>query len=178
MVPVEPWLPRLTKRTPTKVRKPDIRRAALLALVGIGSAAVAAGGVRSLYTPTEAGAIPEPPVTPSRVMRPRSMPLVTAPPAFTRHPLTSPTPSVENPSTSRQRAATYYGHLIIDSVPRGALVLINQQQAGVTPLELQRYPVGSHAVWVQGEAHRRWSAGVRVTANTITRVMATLEATR
>ncbi len=72
-------------------------------------------------------------------------------------------------------AGRFRGRLIVDSEPRGATVLINQEKAGVTPLDLSRYPAASYAVWVEHPGYRRWSAGVLVPANRVTRVKARLQ---
>jgi hypothetical protein len=70
--------------------------------------------------------------------------------------------------------ARFHGRLIVTSEPNGATVLINQRPVGVTPLELSRFPASSYAVWVQHEGYHRWTAGVRVPANAVTRVRAHL----
>ena len=64
----------------------------------------------------------------------------------------------------------FKGHLVVDSVPAGARVLINQQPAGVTPLQLTDYPAGSYAVWVEHEGYERWTAGIRIQAHTTTHI--------
>ena len=84
---------------------------------------------------------------------------------------------VTQQSRSRQpvSAPRFRGHLIVDSEPRGASVMINQRLVGTTPLELSRYPASSYAVWVQQDGYRPWSAGVRVPADKVTRVHARLQ---
>ena len=72
------------------------------------------------------------------------------------------------------KAPLFTGTLIVDSVPRGATVLINQRPAGTTPLQMTDYAVGSYAVWVELDGFQRWTAGVRVAADTITRLGPTL----
>jgi hypothetical protein len=72
----------------------------------------------------------------------------------------------------------FRGRLIIDSEPRGASVMINQRLVGTTPLELSRYPASSYAVRVEHEGYQRWSAGVLVPADKVTRVHARLQKTR
>ncbi|HKY21580.1 MAG TPA: PEGA domain-containing protein [Vicinamibacterales bacterium] len=108
-----------------------------------------------------------------------------------------PAPSIPTPSTSsraRPRAASaapersrsasasippiFKGHLIVDSEPPGATVLVNQRPVGVTPLDLGPHPTGSYAVWVQHEGYERWTAGVLVPASKVTRVKAELRKAR
>ena len=106
----------------------------------------------------------------------------TAPPAES-----SSAPAVERPKPAppltpqRSRAqhpvtaTRFRGHLIIDSEPRGASVMINQRLVGITPLELSRFPASSYAVRVQQDGYERWSAGVLVPADKVTRVHARLQ---
>jgi hypothetical protein len=70
--------------------------------------------------------------------------------------------------------ATFTGQLIVDSVPTGATVLINQRPVGRTPLHLTDYPAGSYAIWVERDGYERWTAGVRVQADTTTHIRPSL----
>ena len=72
----------------------------------------------------------------------------------------------------------FRGHFVVDSVPAGATVLINQRPAGTTPLHLAEYPAGSYAVWVELEGYERWTAAVRVQANRTTSIRPLLLPTR
>ena len=74
-------------------------------------------------------------------------------------------------------ARAFAGTLIVDSVPQGATVLINQRNAGVTPLRLQNHPAGSYAVRVELNGFERSTAVVRVAAETTTRINPTLRLT-
>ena len=85
----------------------------------------------------------------------------------------------------RQRVATnggsqprapskFKGSLVIDSVPQGATVLINQSRVGVTPLRLDDYPAGSYALWVQRDGYERWTTAVLVPADRVTQVTSKL----
>ena len=53
--------------------------------------------------------------------------------------------------------------------------MINQRLVGTTPLELSPYPASSYAVSVQQDGYHRWSAGVLVPADKVTRVHARLQ---
>ena len=79
-------------------------------------------------------------------------------------------PRHDRRSSGTEGAPGFNGTLIVESVPAGATVLINQRPAGVTPLRLPNYPAGSYAVWVEREGFQRWTAGVRVPADTTTLV--------
>ena len=83
-------------------------------------------------------------------------------------------PRPEPRATGSANAPAYRGTLIVDSVPRGATVLINQRRAGTTPLRVQNHAAGSHAVWVELNGFQRWTSGVHVAADTTTRVSPTL----
>ena len=71
----------------------------------------------------------------------------------------------------------YKGDFVVDSVPAGATVLINQRPAGTTPLHLEDYPAGSYAVWVELEGYERWTAAIRVQANRTTNIRPLLSST-
>ena len=76
-------------------------------------------------------------------------------------------------ATSKNAAtqkASFKGHLVVDSVPAGATVLINQRPAGTTPLHVTDYPAGSYAVWIERDGYQRWTAGVLVQADKTTRI--------
>ena len=162
----------------------------LLASIAIGTAVLTAGGMRSFYAarqanhavisparlepatklvPLPAVAIETAPVAPVQ-----TLPAVTGSPRAIRSAVVAPK---SRPSPLRA-ANIYRGRLVVDSIPRGATVFINQQQVGVTPLELPRHPAGSSAIWVQQKGYQRWTAGVLVPAGRTTRVTARLENTQ
>ena len=66
------------------------------------------------------------------------------------------------------------GELIVASQPEGAMVLINNEYAGQTPLVVRAMDIGSRAVRLRLEGYEPWSRGVRVVANESTRVTADL----
>jgi hypothetical protein len=68
----------------------------------------------------------------------------------------------------------FVGTLSITSVPSGAAVSINGNPAGVTPLRLPRQRAGSMAVQIARDGFERWSSSVRVPADQLTQVTATL----
>ena len=105
------------------------------------------------------------PITPAAVRAPALRPRATA---------RNVEPRPERRAMSSAKAPAFTGVLIVDSVPRGAAVTMNQKPLGVTPLRLPAHPAGSYAIWVEHEGFERWTAGVRVAANTTTRVNPTL----
>lgn len=69
----------------------------------------------------------------------------------------------------------YHGSLVIRSEPRGALVSVDGQVVGATPLLLKGIRAGSRVVRIESEGYERWSSGARVVANQETAVLATLQ---
>jgi hypothetical protein len=68
----------------------------------------------------------------------------------------------------------FLGSLAVSSSPPGAQVFVNGVPVGLTPLLLSSMPVGSRAVRVELDGHRRWSSAVRIVADERTRVEAKL----
>ena len=159
------------------------RRIVVLIAVTLGSAVLAASAVRSFLTAREMDArIPKvartetPTLLVSRPLAPRALGPPVMPSPNSRQIAARARSST--PATPYRPTTPYRGHLSIDSVPRGATVFINQQRVGITPMDLPRQPAGSYAVWVQREGYRRWTAGVLVPSNRVTRVTAKLETMR
>lgn len=73
-------------------------------------------------------------------------------------------------------ARPFIGTLSIRSVPSGASVWVDQKPMGATPLVGLQIHAGSHAIRIDHAGFRRWSAAVRVPANTRTEVAAKLDA--
>jgi len=71
----------------------------------------------------------------------------------------------------------FVGSLTIESDPIGAVVYVNQERVGFTPIVLQELRAGSHAVWVESDGYQRWSAGVLVPADKQTKLVVTLHPT-
>jgi hypothetical protein len=78
------------------------------------------------------------------------------------------------PNRTRAPEPPFRGALMMNSKPEGAMVFINGEPVGSTPLVLKGLPVGSRAVRIEAEGYQPWSASVRVTANQQTQVMAAL----
>lgn len=83
-------------------------------------------------------------------------------------------------ASPRQRgvavARPFIGTLSIRSVPSGASVWVDQKPMGSTPLVGLRIRAGSHAIRIEHAGFQKWSAAVRVPADTRTDVAATLDA--
>ncbi|HUL71877.1 MAG TPA: PEGA domain-containing protein [Vicinamibacterales bacterium] len=69
----------------------------------------------------------------------------------------------------------FVGTLVVESEPAGATVFINQEPVGQTPLTLPDLRAGSRAVWVESAGYQRWTAGVLVPADKLTRINVKLE---
>ena len=67
------------------------------------------------------------------------------------------------------------GALVVESRPEGAAVLIDGREAGTTPLSLSDVPAGSHAVRIERDGYRIWTAAVKISAGEQNRVTASLE---
>jgi hypothetical protein len=182
---VRPYAIAFRSRPPETVDK--VRLSLLLAIViATGGAAIAmhalrsVDGVRPTTSVAQPGATAATPlaVTASTPLTP-TVPVVGVP-QVTATRILDTAPVVQSRGTTVNRpargaaSARFNGRLIITSEPTGATVLINQRPVGVTPLDLSRYPASSYAVWVQQEGYQRWTAGVSVPANAVTRVRAQL----
>jgi hypothetical protein len=71
--------------------------------------------------------------------------------------------------------AAALGTLIVDSRPQGAAVFVDGRPAGHTPLSLPDVRVGSHAVRIERDGYRIWTASVSISAGEPNRVTASLE---
>jgi hypothetical protein len=76
------------------------------------------------------------------------------------------------------RASRFIGTLVISSVPSGAVVLIDRQKMGVTPIQFSELPAGNHLVWLEQEGYERWTSSVSVPADKVTQIAPRLEITR
>jgi serine/threonine-protein kinase len=72
-------------------------------------------------------------------------------------------------------AGGFFGALYVDSRPRGATVLLDGKNIGVTPMSLAEVPIGSHVVRVELAGKRPWMSTTTVTAGQTARVTMSLE---
>jgi hypothetical protein len=87
-------------------------------------------------------------------------------------------PQPSSPASAPAASATtgqFAGALTVDSRPQGAAVFIDGKLAGATPLRVPAVPAGEHAVRLEREGYRRWTASVRIVASGQNRVTASLE---
>ena len=84
-------------------------------------------------------------------------------------------PEPRRPSVSR---SPFSGTIYVDSLPRGARVLIDGRQMGTTPARIPDIAIGSHVVRLELADHRAWTTSTRVTAGEETRVSGSLERIR
>jgi hypothetical protein len=74
----------------------------------------------------------------------------------------------------RPVAASYRSSLRVESTPGGAIVYLNNQPAGTTPLSLDGIPVGSRVVRLELPGYERWSSAITIISNEAARVRAEL----
>jgi hypothetical protein len=70
---------------------------------------------------------------------------------------------------------TSSGSLVIDSLPSGAKVFIDERLVGTTPVLVPEVAVGEHAVRLARDGYQTWSSSVRVVSGERNRVTASLE---
>lgn len=78
-------------------------------------------------------------------------------------------------SPAENRGLAFVGTLVIDSVPRGAVVMVDYREVGVTPMRLSNLNAGRYAVWLVRDGYSRWTDAVVVPASKVTHVSARLE---
>jgi hypothetical protein len=117
----------------------------------------------------------------NEVARPSQATRVVATPV-TRKPVAKPPPqaaSTPTDATTKEGATVatvqFVGDLEVSSEPSGATVYIDTTPVGETPLSLEKIRAGSRVLWVVRDGYVRWTRGVLVPANKLTRVSATLE---
>ena len=67
------------------------------------------------------------------------------------------------------------GPLTVESRPPGAKVFLDGQLVGTTPLSLPTVPAGDHALHLDLDGYRRWSAAIRIVPTAKNRVAASLD---
>jgi serine/threonine-protein kinase len=67
------------------------------------------------------------------------------------------------------------GALTVDSRPAGARVFLDGKAVGTTPMSATDVPAGDHAIRLEHDGYRQWSASVRITPGEQSRVTASLE---
>jgi hypothetical protein len=72
-------------------------------------------------------------------------------------------------------ATRYSASLTVDSRPTGAVVFIDGKRIGMTPMALDAFATGTHAVRLELDGYKPWTASVRVVAGEKNRVAASLE---
>jgi PEGA domain/Protein kinase domain len=78
----------------------------------------------------------------------------------------SPAPSLAGP---------YTGLLVVESLPPGASVYLDNKAVGRTPLTLSSVNAGEHVVRLERDGYHRWARSIRVVATERNRVTASLE---
>jgi len=70
---------------------------------------------------------------------------------------------------------SYTGTLVVESLPAGASVFLDNRAVGRTPLTLPRVNAGAHVVRLERDGYQRWTRSIRVVATERTRVTASLD---
>jgi hypothetical protein len=83
----------------------------------------------------------------------------------------APVPRPATPAT----VGRFSGALFVESRPPGANVFLDGTPLGTTPMLLDEVRAGEHAVRLERDGYRRWTASVRVIAGERNRVTASLE---
>jgi hypothetical protein len=102
-------------------------------------------------------------------------------PAATIPPAPSPAPKLKSTGHARLGSETssplpkFQGSLAIRSQPLGALVSLDGQVVGKTPIVLKGVRAGSRVLRIESEGYERWSSAARVVANRETAIVATLQ---
>jgi hypothetical protein len=69
----------------------------------------------------------------------------------------------------------YTGSLVVESLPAGATVYLDNKAIGKTPLTLNGVHAGEHVVRLERDGYNRWSRAIRIVASERNRVTASLE---
>jgi len=72
-------------------------------------------------------------------------------------------------------AGPYTASLVVESLPPGASVYLDNKAVGRTPLTLSGVNAGEHVVRLERDGYRRWARSIRVVATERNRVTASLE---
>ena len=70
---------------------------------------------------------------------------------------------------------TFKGSLLVESQPSGAMVHLDQQPVGVTPILLSGVRASSHALRIEMAGFLRWTRAVSVATNERTKVLAVMD---
>jgi hypothetical protein len=153
MAGLSAW-PRLPNRQPgvetaTVAAVPDRLPARVLLMPTTTPPAAVASPVVASLPRSERPTIDRPPVQARRITRSLVSSKDRAPaPAVTRY--------------AGSRSAAFTASLLVMSNPPGAAVIVDGQNVGMTPLRLDRLPVGSHAVHVRLNGYDLWSTAATV----------------
>jgi hypothetical protein len=82
----------------------------------------------------------------------------------------------EGRADAGENAATRFtAALVVESRPPGAIVFLNGERVGTTPLTLDTVATGSQALRLEMDGYRRWTSSIRVVAGERNRITASLE---
>jgi hypothetical protein len=84
-------------------------------------------------------------------------------------------PAAPPPTAAAQAPVPTTGSLYVDSLPRGATVLVDGKSVGVTPLSLAEVSVGAHIVLLEMAGKKPWTTTAVVAAGKRASVSGSLE---
>jgi PEGA domain len=87
-------------------------------------------------------------------------------------------PAAPRPASAKTAGTAATGEIFVDSRPRGARVLIDGKEYGVTPTRVPAQAIGQHVVRLELADHAPWTKTESVTAGTTARVTGSLERIR
>jgi protein kinase-like protein/PEGA domain-containing protein len=94
---------------------------------------------------------------------------VQLPRAAARAPAPPRAPTISAPAVNQTTS------LVVESRPSGAAVIVNGKRVGTTPISIGEFTSGTHAVRLELDGYKPWTASVRVIAGEKNRVAASLE---
>jgi Protein kinase domain/PEGA domain len=92
-----------------------------------------------------------------------------------RRPATERISQARPPPAPSPTIERYTGSLVVESLPAGATVFLDNKAVGRTPLALNGVNAGAHVVRLEHDGYHRWSRAIRVVAAERNRVTASLE---
>jgi hypothetical protein len=118
--------------------------------------------------------IPVPAPTLLRAEPPKPRPSRAARPKPARAAAVAPKPA-QTTATAPSNGPKFHGTLSISSEPLGALVWVDGELIGPTPVVLKKVAAGSVVVRIESGGYERWSSAARVVANKETSILASLQ---
>jgi hypothetical protein len=120
--------------------------------------------------------MPVPAPTLLRAERPKNRPSRAAGPKPARAAAVAPK-AAQTTAAAPSNEPKFHGTLSISSEPLGALVWVDGELIGPTPVVMKKVAAGSVVVRIESGGYERWSSAARVVANRETSILASLQRT-